>query len=227
MKLIIVAFSLVLGSTTNAQTIRHGDLPKFMGRQVTVVEPETDADSFFPKGPASICIEGPPQQQCYTAPDDFGRSPTVELLQVKKGMSALLFSAASGGVSGFEIHFALLQHGTGNTLEDLFLSGISVSSQGQHAFWSDSTISDAQIFVTAEYVWGPDESHYSEHRYIISAYILKPSSLLDDLYFYLEDRYMTVRKYDLERTDILASEKQEIFARLRRVKARLGSRPPR
>ena len=74
--------------------------------------------------------------------------------------------------------------------------------------------------MTADYVWGPDESHYSEHRYMISAYVRKPSSLLDDRYYYLEDRYMTVHKYDLDaNANVLMSEKHEILARLRRLKA--------
>jgi hypothetical protein len=74
--------------------------------------------------------------------------------------------------------------------------------------------------VTADYVWGPDEAHYSKHRYIISAYVRKPSSYADGLFYYLEDRYMTVHRYDpVANTDILASEKQEILARLRRVRA--------
>jgi hypothetical protein len=47
---------------------------------------------------------------------------------------------------------------------------------------------------------------------MISAYILRAS------FYYLADRYMTVRKYDYDKADILGSEKQEILARLRRVK---------
>ena len=136
----------------------------------------------------------------------------------RKVLPAILFSAATGGVSGWQVHFSLLRPGMGNALDDLFLSDTSVSNQSQHAFWSDPTVSDAKIFVTAEYVWGPDESHYSDHRYIISAYVLKPSSLLDGRYYYLDDRYMTVRKYDRENADVLNSEKNEILARLRRVK---------
>jgi len=86
--------------------------------------------------------------------------------------------------------------------------------------WNDSTISDAQIFVTADYVWGPDEGHIFEHRYIISLYVRKPSTMIDGLYYYLEDRYMTIRKYDLDaNADILNSEKLEILARLHRIKA--------
>lgn len=217
-KLIIPALLLFLVSQdTSAQSIPHSrNLPKFMGREVTITEPETDADGFFPKGPASICIE----EQCYTAPREFGRFPAVELVQVEKDMPALLFSAATGGVSGWRIHFALLRPGRGKNLDDLFLSETSVSNQSQHAFWNDSAISDAPIFVTADYIFGPDEGHYGEHRYIISAYVRKPSSNVDDLYYYLVDRYMTARRYDLDaKADILSSEKQEILARLGRVKA--------
>jgi hypothetical protein len=122
-KAIILSALLFLGANATAQSVRRdGDLSKFMGREVTITEPERDPDGFFPKGPASVCLEGPPQRQCYTAPKAFGNSPAVTSVQ------------------------------------------------------------------------------------------------LDDSYYYLEDRYMTVRKYDLERhADVLASERQEILARLRRL----------
>ena len=83
---------------------------------------------------------------------------------------------------------------------------------------STSSISDAQIFVTADSIRGPDD--YDAHRYLISAYALLFSSLTEGWSYFLEDRYMTVRKYELEENaDILAAEKPEILARLRRVKA--------
>jgi hypothetical protein len=227
-KLIIPAVFLFLGSKdTGAQSPPGHDLPKFMGRQVTIIEPEIDADGFFPKGPASVCVEGPPQQQCYTAPKAFGKNPTVAVVELEKDVPALLFSAESGGVSGWQVGFALLHPGTGKSLENLFFSDMAVSNQSQHAFWNDSTISDAPIFLTADFVWGPDESHYVEHRYIISAYVRRPSSLVDDLSYYLEDRYMTVHKYELWNTDILSSEKQEILARIRRLKAETDDRSKR
>jgi hypothetical protein len=70
------------------------------------------------------------------------------------------------------------------------------------------------MFVTATYVSGPDEGHYGEHRYIISAYVLSKLSPL----YYLEDQYMTTRKCDLDaKADVLTSEKAEILARLRRI----------
>jgi hypothetical protein len=44
--------------------------------------------------------------------------------------------------------------------------------------------------------------------------------MINGTYYWLDDQYLTVRKYDLEEnTDILTSEKQEILARLARAKA--------
>jgi len=208
-KLIVLVALLSLAFGAAAQTM-------FEGRKVTVTEPERDPDGFFPKGPASVCIEAPPQRQCYTAPEGFGLDPEVTVVQVTKNMPALFFSVDSGGVSGRQIHFALLQPGTRKDLQNLFLSDTSVSNQSQHAFWSDSTLSDAQIFVTADYVWGPDEAHYDAHRFIISAYVFKA---VDDPEYYLEDRFMTASKYDLDSNDdVLISEKTEILTRLRRLR---------
>jgi hypothetical protein len=191
--------------------------PKFMGRAITITRPELDESGMFPKGPASVCIAGS-RPQCYTAPKDFGRDPEATVVQVDKNTRAIFFSAASGGVSGWMIHFALLDPGTEKELGNLFMSDPSVSSQSEHAFWTDLSISDAKIFVTADYVWGPGECHICEHRYMVSAYVFRPIEPNMDLqYYYLEDRYMTVRKYG-EGAKILNSERQEIIARLRRVK---------
>ncbi len=197
-----------------------------MGREVTVVEPEREPDGFFPKGPASVCLEGPPQRQCYSAPQEFGNNPAIVLVELKKDMPALLFSAASAGVSGWGIHFALLRPGTGKDLRDLFPSGILVSNQSESAFWNEPALFDSQIFVTADYFWGPNEGHLGEHRYIISAYVLKPSSIVGDLCYNLAVRFTTNRAYDLESERVLASEKKEILTRLTLLKAEAGPRRP-
>ena len=219
---LLPAVLVLLGlSGVGAQTVRRSpELPRFMGREVTITEPEASADGFFPKGPASVCVEGPPQRQCYTAPEGFGRRPTVELVQVEKDKPALLFSAETPGTSGWQVHFALLRPGSEKNLQNLFMSDPSVSNQSQHAFWNESAVSEVPVFVTADFVWGPSESHYVEHRYIISAYVWRHESLTDNFAYYLEDRYMTVRKYDLDaNANVLNSEKPEILARLKRVKA--------
>jgi hypothetical protein len=190
----LVILLTLMAFAANAQSVSGKSLPKFMGREVTITDPGTDDDGFFPKGPATVCVEGPPQRQCYTPPEDFGRFPEVTLVQVGKEVAALLFSASSGGVSGYTTHLSLLHPGTGKGLEDFFLSDITISSQSEHEFWNLPALSDAPIFATADYVQGPDESHISEHRYIVSTYARRSSSLLDGLFYYLEDQYMTTRK---------------------------------
>ncbi len=220
MRVIVIPVALLFhcGSVI-AQSGRARAVATFNGRTVTIAEPETDEDGYFPKGPASVCIEAPPQKQCYTAPEDFGRDPRVEVVQLNNGRAALFFSAASGGVSGLVIHFALLRPGTGNLLQNLFRSDPSVSNQSQTAFWTDAGISDAPFFVTADYIWGPDQAHSSPHRFLISAYVQRHSIDLEGDYFYLQDRYMTVRAYDWDADeDILGGEKPEILARLLRIK---------
>ena len=94
----------------DAQSAPRSDLPKFLGRNVTIAEPALDADG-FPKGPnprATVCVEGLPQRQCYTAPPAFWNRSTVSVIQLQENIPALLFSAENYGVSGWQIHFALL-----------------------------------------------------------------------------------------------------------------------
>ncbi len=194
-----------------AQTVhRSAETPKFMGRDVIVHEPKIE-DGMFPKGPASICVEAPPQEQCYTMPLDFGRNTTVALVDVQKDTPALFFSAESGGVSGWSIHFALLLPQTSKQLANLFADNVTVSNQSQHTFWSEPELSQAKIFVTADYLSGPGDTHYGEHRYVISAY------LWDEPFYSLVDRYVTSHWYDLEKADVLVSERPEVLVRLKRV----------
>lgn len=149
---------------------------KFLGRDVTILDPGM-ADDFYPKGPASVCVEGPPQRQCYTAPSEFGREPKVEIVELSRNRSALLFSAGSGGVSGWRIHFALLRFGAQDKLENMLPDDAAISAQGQYALWRDGAVSDALIFVTADYIWSVDEGHFGLHRYIISAFVEKRSEV--------------------------------------------------
>jgi len=199
--------------TASAQTVhRSPELPKFVGREVVLYEPAMkDEPGIFPAGPAKVCIEAPPQEQCYTMPDDFGWNPRVKVVEISKGSSILFFSANSGGVSGFGVHVALLRPGGAKSLESVFAEGILLSNQSQTAFWSEPDLSDAKIFVTADDLWGPGEGHYSEHRYVVSAYVW------DSGFYWLVDRFATSRWYDLEKANVLGSERGEIVARLKKV----------
>lgn len=183
-----------------------------MGRDVTVIDPGPDPDDeFFPKARASVCLEGPPQRQCYTTYEP-AMDASASVVLLRNDEPAIFFESHGGGVSGFVLEYVLLQPSDGKELETLL--HVRVSNQNQHAFWTVPTISDRQIFVIADYVWGPNESHYSDHRYIIRAYVMKPDAEFPS--YYLEDEYMTVRRYDLDENEgILAAEKEEILRRLR------------
>jgi hypothetical protein len=148
------------------------------------------------------------------------------VVELRRGESALFFEAAGGGVSGFALHFALLRFCdrdrfpgcSVDELKDFLPHELEVSNQGQHAWWELSEISDSKVFLTADFVWGPREAHYTNHRYIISVYVRRPDDF-DGLSYYLVDQFMTVRPYNGELDDVLGAEKQEILARLTRVKA--------
>jgi hypothetical protein len=200
----------------------------YLGCPVTIVDPGTeDPDGFYPKGEAQVCVQGQQPKDCYTAPKGVGRNPSLSVVELRKGESALFFEAASGGVSGFSLHFALLEFCNRaqfpgckeDELKDLL--SVEVSNQSQHAWWVVTDISDSKVFLTADYVWGPAEAHYSDHRFIISVYVRRPNDL-DGLSYYLVDRFMTARFYgfakDGELDDVLGAEKQEIVARLQKAK---------
>lgn len=187
---------------------------KFMGREVVVYPPPgtDDGTGESPSEPARACLEGPPEEQCYSTPKEFGWNPNVEVVQFAKDRSALLFSASTGGVSGRGIHYALLAAEGGKELQDLFLGDVSVSNQSRTAFWSEPDLSDTKIFVDSDAMWGPGEVHYGEHRYVLSIYVWEGSN------YWLADRYITSRWYDFDANDdVLGSEKAEIIARLKKV----------
>jgi hypothetical protein len=168
----------------------------------------------FPQGAASVCLGGAPRQ-CYTAPRDFGKDISVDEIKLTKAASGLFFAASSGGGSGWEVHFALLVPGARTDLHDIL--DVTVSNQNQHAFWNEPTVSEAPIFVAANFVWGPGDSHYGPHRYIISTYAFNSAETFSAPRYYLHDRFMTVGQYDLDNANVLQSEKPEILARLERV----------
>jgi hypothetical protein len=204
-----VRFIKLLGLFAIAAAAGAQTTARFMGRDVVIYGLRRESDSEPAASPAKVCIEGPPQEQCYSTPKDFGWGPAVEVVQFAKDRSALLFSASTGGVSGWGIHYALLAPQGGTDLEDLFLDGVSLSNQNRMAFWSEPDVSDAKIFVTADFVWGQGEGHYGEHRFVISAYLWGNS------YYWLADRYFTARWYSEDANDdVLGSEKAEILARL-------------
>jgi hypothetical protein len=85
----------------------------------------------------------------------------------------------------------------------------------------DPQISDTQIFVKADAVYGPGETAPDAHRYRVSAYVWRTRYLAEDAVYWLEDQYTTARAYKYfpeGEPEILAVEKAEILDRLKRAK---------
>lgn len=190
----------------------------FNGKRITIHHSKLDENGFAMGGPASVCIEADPEPKCFVAPEAYVRNPRVQLIRVAKDAEALLFSADTIGVSGFRILYALLRSGEGPYLENMFLSETSTSNLSDQKWFHFPSVSSAPVFVTADWTWGPNESHYSPHRYVISAFLLLHSDDMQNDFYILAGKYMTTRVYDLEKNpDILLSEKTEILKRLKRV----------
>jgi hypothetical protein len=184
-------------------------------------------DEFFPDGPAKICLEQEARPKCYTAPEDFGRYAKVELVALDGQSEALLLSVASGGVSGFRIHLALLQPDESGKLKNLLHSSVTLSDQSQFRFLMEPTLSPAKILVTATYDWGLNDAHHGAHRYFISTYVRQFHYDEQEWAYALADQYMTVKVYERESNqNIILSERNEIRKRLRRVVPQLA-RPPK
>ncbi len=226
--LIALAASGAYGQTPAEQVVME-----FQGHQVTLMKPALD-DNGFAEDSAQVCFDAASKAKCYAPPAKslpIGQFPELMLMDLGLGRSALLFSvSANYGGSGSSFHIALLRPGSGPDVENLLPSDLLLSEISEHDFWTDPSISDAPIFATADFVWDFKDGHYGDHRFTISAYILEEPFLgLPDSFSYaLEDRYMTVRKYPSLNADpsdpdakvgVLQSEKPEILARLKRVKA--------
>ena len=193
----------------------------FNGQPVTI-KGATNDDASMAKThgpPASLCIGKASSKICYEAPKEYWVAPKAEIVQIDKNTPAILFTAESYGVAGWQVHLALLHHEPGQGLTDLFFGHVARPNQGQHRFFSDPEISPVPIFLTASYIWGMDEARFSKHRYMISVYVWKYSQYSLNHRYTLADSYMTQNFYEDPGSgiDILAAEAPEWKSRLRRV----------
>jgi hypothetical protein len=198
---------------------------EFMGHKVILVEPKRDANG-FPEESYRVCFDATtPRRRCYEPPTEFapfGLSPELKVIDLGRGRTALFFAvSANFGGPGTIVSLALLHPGQRDEIDNRLVLEGHLSEISTHLFWNESSVSDAPILVTANYVWGDSEARFDDHRFIVSAYVLKTSLMApEDFSYRLEDRYMTIRKYASDdRTGVLAAEKPEILARLKRVKA--------
>jgi hypothetical protein len=195
----------------------------FDGQRVTVTPGTIGRGIAATLTAAKVCLS--PSGQCFSPPASkppFGAAPTASIVQISPNRDALLFTAiASGGGSGSATMIAVLGLETGR-LENL-LPDVSVSEQGQFAVWQEPTVSPYALIVTADYVWGGGEAHFTPHRYRISTYAMGAmAGGSEPVRYFLQDEYLTSSKHAPpdrpDSTAILDGERAEVLARLRRQK---------
>ena len=114
---------------------------------------------------------------------------SVSAVEWRKTCLPSFFSAVSGGVSGFGIHLlSALALETKKHLEDSLDVSVSESKASTH-FWKDPVISKAAIFVTADFIQGPEGKSRQRAQVHDFAYVFRALPGIDR--YYLQDRYMT------------------------------------
>jgi hypothetical protein len=214
----IVQLVLLVAS---AEGLLAQPLPTFAGQQVSVTAGQVGRGISASLSPARVCLA--PSGICFTAPNHtppFGLTPTVAVVQLNASQQALSFTAiASGGGSGSSKMLSLLVLRDGR-LESLS-TGVTISEQGEFAIWQEPSLSSFALVVTADYIWGASETHFSPHRYRVSAYVMGALAGGGELrQYFLQDEYMTSTKYpsldQAGRVAVLDRERPEVLTRLRR-----------
>jgi hypothetical protein len=126
-------------------------------------------------------------------------------------MEVVLFTAvASAGGSGSSTTLALLDNEK-QGLTNLFPSQFFLKEVSSYQFWTDAAVSDALIFVTADFVWASDECHFCAHRYTIGTYAYNAQTGR----YILRDQYTTASKYAAP-SSVLKAEKPQILLHLQK-----------
>jgi hypothetical protein len=187
-------------------------------RPYRVVNGQTDSDG-FPTTSAKLCIKSGIGDQCYSPPSPesplppFALNATAKDLKLATGAVLIVFTAeSSSGGSGSLTSIALLEDRNGKLLN--LLPKVTLTNQSEYHFWNLPAISAMAVLVTADFVWGEGETHFSQHHYRITSYVYGKQAGR----YVQRDQYVTERKYSgLDNEDeikVLAPEKANIIRRL-------------
>jgi len=123
----------------------------------------------------------------------------------------VLFNANCGGGSGSSDRYVLLRSEPDGQFKNL-LPQIVVTNQADVAAWALPTVSPMPVFLTADYLWGDMEGHYSPHFFEVRIYVYDVAA---DRYKLLH-KYQTARKYPgidngTQAPEVLDKEKNRII----------------
>ena len=171
----------------------------------------------------SLCYEMPP----HDAPGSsvvyqFGLDPHLKLLsESQQEVWGLFSSTFSAGGSGSLERFAILRYTPGSSahspqIQNL-LPYVALTNVSDHQVWLLPNVSPESVLVTADFVWGPGETHFSSHFYTVQAWVFDPATGA----YRQALSYQTRTKYDggdAAPVQVLSSEKPAILAALQHRK---------
>lgn len=183
-----------------------------------IVNGQTDSGG-FPTTSAKLCIRSGTGDQCYSPPSPewplppFGLNATAKDLKLATGTVLIVFTAeSSSGGSGSLTSIALLENRNGQLIN--LLPNVRVTNQSEYHFWSLPAFSAMPVLVTADFVWGSGETHFSQHHYRITSYVYDKQAGR----YVQRDQYVTEKKYagldDGDDINVLAAERADIIRRL-------------
>lgn len=158
------------------------------------VYPGTLDEDNFPVSGARLCTtEAKPR--CFTLAHSgegsdkgdwfyYGLRATSRRIKLDGGGSVVLFNANCCGGSGSSDRYVLLRPEPDGHFKNL-LPEVIVSNQAEVEIWKLATASPMPVFVTADYLWGAMEGHYSDHFFEVQVYVYDAST----------DRYKMRHKY--------------------------------
>jgi hypothetical protein len=120
----------------------------------------------------------------------YGLRAKSKRLKLDGGGSVVLFNANCGGGSGSADRYVLLRSEQDQQFKNL-LPEIIVTNQADVATWDLPTVSAMPVFLTADYLWGAMEGHYSSHFFEVRMYVY---DAVADRYK-LRHKYQTAHKY--------------------------------
>jgi hypothetical protein len=146
----------------------------------------------------------------------YGLRAKSQRIKLNGGGSVVLFNANSGGGSGSSDRYVLLRSEPNQSFKNL-LPEITVTNQADVAAWDMPSVSPMPVFLTADYLWGAMEAHYSSHFFEVRMYVYDQVS---DRYK-LRHKYQTAHKYPgidnwEQAPEVLEKEKGKIMEILKK-----------
>ena len=158
---------------------------------------------------ARVCFVHKNGERCWEAGDGISEV-TAKPIDLLSGRRLLLVTALSMGGSDGTIFLALLDEQNQRPVNLLPSAEISSANEGQWDCWQLEDVSQMPVILTADPVWGDEETRASAHLYKIKAYTydVAISKYIQKLEYKSREKYSGGK-------DVIAMEKQTVIARLK------------